>query len=50
MPDIDGFELVEYLKNIEKTKDLPVSCRTGMYDKDEYKTKCYNWGEIEYIP
>ena len=24
MPEIDGFEFVEYLKNIDKTKDIPV--------------------------
>ena len=49
MPEIDGFEFVEYLKNIEKTKDIPVIFITGIYDKDEYKTKGYNLGAIEYI-
>lgn len=49
MPEIDGFEFVEYLKNIEKTKDIPVIFITGIYDKDEYKTKGYDLGAIEYI-
>ena len=49
MPEIDGFEFVEYLKNIDKTKDIPVIFITGIYDKDEYKTKGYNLGAIEYI-
>lgn len=49
MPEIDGFEFVEYLKNIEKTKDIPVIFITGIYDKDEYKTKGYNLGAVEYI-
>ncbi|MBP9490114.1 MAG: hybrid sensor histidine kinase/response regulator [Aliarcobacter sp.] len=49
MPEIDGFEFVEYLKNIEKTKNIPVIFITGIYDKDEYKTKGYNLGAIEYI-
>ena len=49
MPEIDGFEFIEYLKNIEKTKDIPVIFITGIYDKDEYKTKGYNLGAIEYI-
>ncbi len=49
MPEIDGFEFVEYLKNIDKTKDIPVIFITGIYDKDEYKTKGYDLGAIEYI-
>jgi two-component system, sensor histidine kinase and response regulator len=49
MPEIDGFEFIEYLKNIEKTKDIPVIFITGIYDKDEYKTKGYNLGAVEYI-
>ena len=49
MPEIDGFEFVAYLKDIEKTKNIPVIFITGIYDKDEYKTKGYNLGAIEYI-
>lgn len=49
MPEIDGFEFVEYLKNIERTKDIPVIFITGIYDKDEYKSKGYNLGAVEYI-
>jgi len=49
MPEIDGFEFVEYLKNIERTKDIPVIFITGIYNKDEYQKKGYNLGAIEYI-
>ncbi|MBU0925103.1 hybrid sensor histidine kinase/response regulator [bacterium] len=49
MPEIDGFEFVEYLKNIDRTKDIPVIFITGIYDKDEYQTKGYNLGAVEYI-
>ena len=49
MPEIDGFEFVDYLKSIEKTKNIPVIFITGIYDKDEYKTKGYNLGAVEYI-
>ena len=49
MPEIDGFEFVEYLKNIERTKNIPVIFITGMYDKDEFKTKGYSLGAVEYI-
>lgn len=49
MPEIDGFEFAEYLKGIEKTKDIPLIFITGIYDKDEYKRKGYDIGAIEYI-
>ena len=49
MPNIDGFEFVKYLKTIEKTKDIPIIFITGIYDKDEYKTKGYDLGAIDYI-
>jgi CheY-like chemotaxis protein len=49
MPEIDGFEFIEYLKNIDKTKDIPVIFITGIYDKDEYQTRGYNLGAVEYI-
>lgn len=49
MPDIDGFEFAQYLKEIETTKDIPVIFITGIYEKDEYKNRGYNLGGIEYI-
>ncbi|WP_368031241.1 response regulator [Arcobacter sp. s6] len=49
MPEIDGFEFIEYLKNIERTKNIPVIFITGIYDKDEYQTRGYNLGAVEYI-
>ena len=47
MPEIDGFEFVEYLKNIERTKNILVIFITGIYDKDEFKTKGYSVGAVE---
>ncbi|NQY23320.1 MAG: hybrid sensor histidine kinase/response regulator [Campylobacteraceae bacterium] len=49
MPDIDGFEFAEYLKGIDKIRDIPVIFITGIYDKDEYQQKGYDLGAIEYI-
>ncbi len=49
MPEIDGFEFAEYLKGIEKTKDIPIIFITGIYDKDEYQQRGFNLGAIEYI-
>ena len=49
MPDIDGFQFAEYIKSIEKTKDIPIIFITGIYDKDMYQKKGYDLGAIEYI-
>lgn len=49
MPDIDGFEFAEYLKGIERTKNIPLIFITGIYDKDNYQKKGYELGAIEYI-
>ena len=49
MPDVDGFEFAQYLKDVESTKNIPVIFITGIYEKDEYKNKGYNIGGIEYI-
>ncbi len=49
MPEIDGFEFAQYLKDIESTKNIPIIFITGIYDKDEYKSKGYGIGGIEYI-
>lgn len=39
MPDVDGFQFVEYIKRIDKLKDIPVIFITGIYDKDFYQKK-----------
>jgi len=49
MPEIDGFEFAEYMKSVEKTKDVPIIFITGIYHKDEYQQRGYKLGAIEYI-
>lgn len=49
MPEIDGFEFAEYIKGIDKTKNIPIIFITGIHNKDEYKAKGYSLGAIEYI-
>ena len=49
MPDIDGFELIEYLHNIEQTKDIPIILISAIYNDDRYAKKAYGMGAIEYI-
>lgn len=49
MPDIDGFQFAEYIKGIDKLKNIPIIFVTGIYDKDSYQQKGYDLGAIEYI-
>jgi len=49
MPEIDGFEFAEYIKGIDKTKNIPIIFITGIYDKNEYQQKGYSLGAVEYI-
>ncbi len=41
MPEIDGFEFVEYLQGVEATKDIPVILITGIYHDTKYKKKAF---------
>ena len=49
MPDIDGFEFADYIKNIERTRDIPIIFITGIYNGEQYKSKGYKLGAIDYI-
>ncbi|MFA9239676.1 MAG: response regulator [Candidatus Paceibacteria bacterium] len=49
MPEVDGFEFTLYLKDLEIIKDIPVIFITGIYDNEQYKSKAYEIGGIEYI-
>jgi two-component system, sensor histidine kinase and response regulator len=49
MPEVDGFEFTLYLKDLEIIKDIPIIFITGIYDNEQYKSKAYEIGGIEYI-
>ena len=49
MPEIDGFEFITYVKGIESLKNIPIIFITAIYDKNEYKSKGYELGAIDYI-
>lgn len=49
MPDIDGFEFAQYLKSVDKTKNIPIIFITGIYDKEDYHKRGYDLGAVEYI-
>ena len=49
MPEVDGFEFTLYLKDLEIIKDIPIIFITGIHDTNEYKSKAYEIGGVDYI-
>lgn len=49
MPEVDGFDLIKYLKEIEHTKDIPVILISGIYEDSKYIKKAYELGAVDYI-
>ncbi len=48
MPKMDGYEVCEKLKSIEKTKDIPVVFITSNTDEDSIE-KAYEVGGVDYV-
>lgn len=42
MPEAGGFDLAKYLKDIDKTKDLPIIMISGIYEDDIHKKLAYH--------
>ncbi len=49
MPEMDGFETVEIMRQVEKTKYLPVILVSAIYSEDHYKIKGVESGAIDFI-
>ncbi len=49
MPEVDGFEFIDYLQGIEHTKDIPIILITGIYNDNIYAKQAYKTGAIDYI-
>jgi PAS domain S-box-containing protein len=49
LPEINGFEFAQYIKEIVDFKNIPIILITAIYNKDEYKAKGYELGVIDYI-
>ncbi len=48
MPDMDGYEVMENMKENYKTKDIPIIFLTGDSDGDS-EVKCLKLGAVDYI-
>lgn len=49
MPDMDGFDLINYLKTLENTKDIPIILVSAIHDKSEFIKRGYDLGVVDYI-
>ncbi|MCK5052141.1 MAG: response regulator [Candidatus Cloacimonetes bacterium] len=49
MPGMDGFETVELMKQVQKTKYIPVIFISAIYLEEIYKTKGVEVGGVDYI-
>lgn len=48
MPQIDGYEVCEVLKNDDSTKDIPILFMSA-YNDDKYILKAYEVGGVDYV-
>ena len=50
MPEMDGFQLAEYLKGSKQTKDIPILFVTAISTEFEYIRKGFESGAADYLP
>jgi PAS domain S-box-containing protein len=49
MPDMDGYELAQYLRGEEKTKDLPIIFLSAVYSDEDHVFKGFESGAVDFI-
>jgi signal transduction histidine kinase len=49
MPEMDGFEMVKLLRQVEKTKYLPVIFISAIYSEDQYLIQGIEAGAVDFI-
>ncbi|GGE12127.1 hybrid sensor histidine kinase/response regulator [Sphingobacterium cellulitidis] len=49
MPEMDGYEVAEFLSSTKKTKDIPIIFLSAVNREKKYITKGYDSGGIDYI-
>ncbi len=49
MPEMDGYELAEYLRNEEKTKHLPMIFLSAVYSDEYHVFKGYEAGAVDFV-
>jgi serine phosphatase RsbU (regulator of sigma subunit) len=49
MPEMDGFEVAEFLSSNEKTRDIPIIFLTALSTEKQFMLKGYKTGAVEYL-
>lgn len=49
LPDINGYEIAEYLKSKNKTMDIPIVFVTAIFRNEEFVKRGYQLGAIDYL-
>ena len=49
MPDMDGFETAQLIRDRNKTRGVPIIFLTALHGNDEYITKGYARGAVDYL-
>ncbi|WP_353571291.1 ATP-binding protein [Candidatus Albibeggiatoa sp. nov. BB20] len=49
MPEMDGFETASIIRSIQQTQHIPIVFLTAAYKSDEFQTKGFGIGAIDYL-
>jgi len=49
MPEVDGFETAQMLKQRKKTRDIPIIFLTAAFKTEEFQKRGYNVGAADYL-
>ncbi len=49
MEGMDGFEIASLIKNRKKTKDIPIVFLTAAYKNDEFRSRGFELGAVDYL-
>src|SRR5210317_2568221 len=49
MPEVDGFETAQMLKQRKKTRDIPIIFLTAAFKTEEFQKRGYDVGAVDYL-
>jgi diguanylate cyclase (GGDEF)-like protein/PAS domain S-box-containing protein len=49
MPDMDGYEVAEYIRSVEQTRRIPIVFVTAAYKDEAHRIQGYASGAVDYI-
>ncbi|WP_069999772.1 GGDEF domain-containing response regulator [Cellulosilyticum sp. I15G10I2] len=49
MPEMDGFEVAEFMRGSERTRHIPIIFVTAIYKEQKYMFKGYEIGAVDYL-